>query len=101
MDFRYFFDFLLIFLREKLRNFTRQTRVVKNKYSLSSDENFEKYWSLAFVDRLRLLDGRSEPRAAVDMGEQRAASGAQRLDEARGPDHRVRTVLTPYPQRSN
>lgn len=49
--------------------------------------------------RLRLLDGRPEPRAAVDMGQQRPARGAQGLDAARGPDHRGRPVPAPQPER--
>lgn len=44
-------------------------------------------------DRLRLLDGRSEPGLVMDMGEQCAARGAQGLDQAGGPDQRVGTVL--------
>lgn len=45
------------------------------------------------------MDRRSEPGAAVDMGEQRAAGGAQGLDEARGPDRRVRAVFAPSSER--
>lgn len=52
------------------------------------------------VGRLRLLDGRPEPGIAVDMGEQRAASGAgEGLVRARRSDRRVRTMLAARAQR--
>jgi hypothetical protein len=53
------------------------------------------------MDRLRLLDGRSEPRSSVDMGQQRAARGAQGLCEARRSDHWVRSVFAAYSERGD
>lgn len=49
--------------------------------------------------RLRLLDGWPEPGATVDLGEQRASGGAQGLEPAGGPDHRVRPVSAPGAER--
>lgn len=42
------------------------------------------------------MDGRSEPGTAVDLGQQRPAGCAQRLDPARGPGHRVRAVFAAH-----